>query len=57
MPLWISAEDDPAWEGKKWRPGRNGEHVCIHGVGHGQADHACDGCCSRGDYPRKPVVG
>jgi hypothetical protein len=27
------------------------EWMCIHGVGHGNHVHGCDGCCSRHDYP------
>lgn len=39
--------DEPYWTG----PGYRGEYNCPHGVGHGNHAHACDGCCSREDFP------
>ncbi len=42
-------EPKPYWTG----PGYRGEYQCLHGVGHGNHIHGCDGCCSRPDYPLK----
>ena len=39
----------PYWEKSRYR----GQYTCIHGVGHGNHVHGCDGCCARDDFPLK----
>jgi hypothetical protein len=39
------------WQG----PGYRGEYTCLHGIGHGNHIHGCDGCCQRDDFPLKGV--
>ncbi len=41
---------DQFWQSCPRADGRM-EWTCPHGVGHGEHDHGCDGCCSRDDYP------
>lgn len=42
-----TGKSEPFWTG----PGYRGEYNCPHGVGHGNHDHGCDGCCGRDDFP------
>jgi hypothetical protein len=53
-PIWkgmtTTTEVSMIWTTIRRADGRI-EHVCEHGVGHGDHVHGCDGCCQRKDYP------